>query len=65
MTRAYKSFPAGVVVPSRQILGGLGRSPDEKDVEIAVLRRQIAVLHRHVLRPRFNPADPLLLAPLA
>ena len=43
----------------------LGSTPDEKDVEIAVLRHQLAVLHRRVARPRYSPADPALLATLA
>ncbi|WP_198536029.1 MULTISPECIES: hypothetical protein [Pseudofrankia] len=51
----------------RRLLGaaGLGGRPDEKDVEIAVLRHQMAVLHRQVARPRYAPFDRMLLATLA
>src|SRR6266508_4568148 len=44
----------------RQVLGlvGRGRSAGAKDVEIAVLRRQI-------VRPRYTPADRMILATLA
>jgi putative transposase len=40
----------------RRILGmvGTGRTPDAKDVEIAVLRHQLAVLRRQVARPGYS-----------
>jgi len=46
----------------RQVLGmvGLGRSPDAKDVEIAVLCHQVMVLRRQA-----PPADRLVLATLS
>jgi len=46
-------------------LAGLGPAPDAKDVEIAVLRHQLAVLHRQVARPRYTHSDRLVLAWLA
>src|SRR5450755_4917191 len=51
----------------RALLGlvGLGPAPDAKDVEIAVLRHQLAVLGRQVTRPRYTPTDRMLLASLA
>jgi hypothetical protein len=44
---------------------GLGPTPDDKDVEIAVLHHQLAVLQRQVARPRYVPTDRLILATLA
>jgi hypothetical protein len=44
---------------------GLGPAPDVRDVEIAVLRHQLAVLARQVARPRYTPTDRMLLAWLA
>jgi putative transposase len=50
----------------RRILGvAAGRTPDAKDVEIAVLRHQLAVLRRQVTRPRYTPSDRMVLATLA
>jgi putative transposase len=51
----------------RRVLGlvGLGGPPDAKDVEIAVLRHQLMVVRRQVARPRYQPADRMVLATLA
>jgi transposase InsO family protein len=47
------------------LLLGIGPSPDEKDVEIAVLRHQLGVIRRQVARRRFSPTDRAVLATLA
>jgi putative transposase len=51
----------------RRILGavGCGRTPNANEVEIAVLRHQLAVLRRQVGRPRYTPGDRMVLATLA
>jgi putative transposase len=51
----------------RRVLGvlGCGPTPNADVVEIAVLRHQLAVLRRQVSRPRYSPADRILLAALA
>src|SRR5918912_152518 len=51
----------------RRVVGvlGWGPPPSADAVEIAVLRHQLAVLRRQVPRPRYSPADRMLLAALA
>jgi hypothetical protein len=50
----------------RRMLGVVaGRTPDANDVEIVVLRHQLAVLRRQVARPRYTPGDRMVLATLA
>jgi hypothetical protein len=52
--------------PDRSEAVGVGRGGSgARDVEIAVLRHQLAVLRRQVARPRYNPTDRMLLAVLA
>ena len=50
----------------RRVLGllGLGPKPDDKDVDLAVLRHQVAILERQVSRPRYNRSDLLVLSTL-
>jgi hypothetical protein len=56
-----------VFLAARRVLGvfGLRPAPDAKDVEIAVLRHELMVVRRQVARPRYAPADRLMLAMLA
>ena len=47
---------------SIQLLVLLGRGDAAKDLELLVLRHQLAVLHRQTPRPKLEPADRALLA---
>lgn len=51
----------------RRVLDLIGRgpTPEVKDVEIAVLRHQPAVIGRQVARPRYTRSDRAVLATLA
>jgi hypothetical protein len=56
----YRMFRAIVGI----LFGGL-RTARSKDVELAILRHQVAVLSRQVKRPELRPSDRAVLATLS
>jgi hypothetical protein len=50
---------------SMQLLALLARRDAAKELEILVLRHQLAVLHRQTPHPRLEPADRALLAAIS
>jgi transposase InsO family protein len=63
--RPMASPVAFLVVRKLLRLLGIGPTPDDKDVEIAVLRHQLAVIRRQIAQPRFSPTDRAVLATVA
>jgi putative transposase len=51
--------------PVLQMLTQLARDGGAKDVELLVLRHQVAVLRRQLHRPALEPADGVVLAALS
>jgi hypothetical protein len=64
-TRVLKKLVYLILCRSTQLLALLARSDATKDLELLVLRHQLAVLRRQVPRPKLEPADRALLAAIS
>jgi hypothetical protein len=67
-TEAIRVLPRLVYLAlcrSSELFALLTRGDTAKDLEILVLRHQLAVLRRQVARPRLEPADRALLAAIS
>ena len=59
------SFLYGALLRILGLVVARGRGDSANEVELLLLRHEVAVLRRQVARPRFRPADRALLAALA
>lgn len=64
MARMVMSLIYWAVRRLLELIVARGRRESANEIELLVLRHELAVLRRQVARPRFQPADRALLAAL-